>query len=153
MQNGQTSLFKINTNASTKKLAVKGISYNYDQSQRLASACITEPTALTAAAKYTSYNLFNQNQNWLRLFNPASSQITAQVKIKTPQGQVVTKTYKINAHAGISLGLHNYTAYSTAANSSNIVRVYEAVIGEILRLRTLSFGDVDYALSTPIGYL
>ena len=154
LKTATTGLLTINTNSAEKTLGLKSISYFYDSERRIASASIAEPTVTESGAKYSSYNLFLNNQNWLRVFNPSSRTVTMTLRIKKPAGGIYRKSYSLAGHRGKTLSLHDYNTYKTLADSSSLIKVEGAVVGELLRLRNdTASTQIDYTLSTPIGNL
>lgn len=92
--------------------------------------------------------------NWLKLTNLTGS--ARQVTLTLYRGpQVISnRIIGLNPFAGIDLGLHDQGEFNTSPDTYGVVKVDGGLNGvissELLRLRTINGGAVDYAAPTVL---
>ncbi len=104
-----------------------------------------------SANLFGSYNLFLGMDNWLRVTNPTSETVTINFLTGTNSD---VHSADIPANGTIEIPLHQTEAYQTAVDSYGIVALVNSsagnILSELIRVKTLPDGDVDFAAPTEV---
>ena len=88
----------------------------------------------------------------VRLFNYDEGVSTISVSIVDATGEIIEKQFTIQPMHGIEIPLHEFSEYGTLADTYGEIVINGAVVGEMIRIGKDSEGDIDFIITTPVGY-
>ena len=103
---------------------------------------------------YGSYNLYLSMNNWMKLTNTRDTNTEVTLTVYRTGASPNVRVIDLSANQGIDLGLHEFSNYGTKADSYGLIQIETpqsgAVFSELLRLRSLPNGLIDFAAPTAV---
>ena len=133
-------------------LAATGVSYYHNDDGSIKATSSAGSVLPVIEKPITSYNLYLDSENWLRLFNFDNDASSISISIIDVTGDIIEKQFTIQPMHGIEIPLHEFSEYGTLADTYGEIIINGVVIGEMVRVGKDPEGDIDFIITTPIGY-
>jgi hypothetical protein len=147
---GATGYAKVTTYSDTG-LNLASVYYFLDPQHRIATAYADQVQyrpSVHPAQGQTSYNLYLEMNNWLKIYNTQGAAALAHLTLSHGDQTIFDQDIELPAKGGFDFPLHNFSLFGTAPDSYGSLKIsnMSGLSVELLRLRPTAKGSVDFAV-------